>query len=315
MKKKLITIVSIILVLGLATGGAYFIDKKCMDNNKPVIFSTWGYDYAPLIEHEDITEKVPNISEINTTENITTASIEINENETIFIELLDGWKYEVSGDSTERYDYAIKFFTTDSNKKMTLYKYKNGFSTCGTGLDVKDIILDDGNVVSAGFYDGSELWTFINFGNNIVMQNEGLTLEESNEVLSMIKTIKFVKTHPGNIVDFNRDNEKVKIEVLTDTVTRNGATVIITDKNENPYGWGKSYKLQQKIADEWYNMAPHTEMIFEEIGYILNSNGQYTENIDWTRFYGELGNGTFRIVKDTYDKGYINFYSNEFVIK
>lgn len=116
-------------------------------------------------------------------------------------------------------------------------------------------------------------------------------------------------------ITFNRDKEKVTIEVLMDTVTRNGATVIIIDKNENPYGWGKSYKLQQKIADEWYNMAPHTEMIFEEIGYILNSNGQYTENIDWTRFYGELGNGTFRIVKDTYDKGYITFYSNEFEIK
>ena len=116
-------------------------------------------------------------------------------------------------------------------------------------------------------------------------------------------------------ITFNRDKERVTIEVLMDTVTRNGATVVITDKNENPYGWGKSYKLQEKIADEWYNMAPHTEMIFEEIGYILNSNGQYTEYIDWTRFYGELGNGTFRIVKDTYDKGYMYFYSNEFEIK
>lgn len=209
MKKKNIIIVSIIAFLILAVGSAYLIDKNRMTNNEPVIFSTWGTKYAPPIEHEDITEKVPNISETNATENITTASIEIKENETIFIELLDGWKYEVSGDSTERYDYAINFFTTDSNKKMTLYEYKNRFSTCGTGLDVKDITLDDGNVVSAGFYDGSEQWTFINFGNNIVMQNEGLTLEESNEVLSMIKTIKFVKTHPGNIVNFNRDNEKV----------------------------------------------------------------------------------------------------------
>ena len=113
----------------------------------------------------------------------------------------------------------------------------------------------------------------------------------------------------------NRDKEKVTIEVLMDTVTRNGATVVITDKNENPYGWGKSYKLQQKIADEWYNMAPQSEMIFEEIAYILDENGQFKQDIDWTRFYGELGNGTFRIVKDTYDNGYIEFYSNEFVIE
>lgn len=116
-------------------------------------------------------------------------------------------------------------------------------------------------------------------------------------------------------ITYNREQENVTIEVLMGTVTRNGATIVITDKNENPYGWGKSYKLQQKIADEWYNMAPQSEMIFEEIGYVLDSNGQFIENIDWARFYGELGNGTFRIVKDAYDNGYVYFYSNEFEIK
>ena len=113
----------------------------------------------------------------------------------------------------------------------------------------------------------------------------------------------------------NRDREKVTIEVLMDAVTRNGATVVITDKNETSYGWGKSYKLQQKIDDSWYDIVPQNEMIFEEIAYILDANGQFTENIDWTSFYGELSDGTYRIVKNTYDNGYIDFYSNEFEIR
>ena len=50
MKKKIIIIVSIIVVLALAVGGAYLIDKNRMDNNKPVIFSTWGAKYAPPAE-------------------------------------------------------------------------------------------------------------------------------------------------------------------------------------------------------------------------------------------------------------------------
>lgn len=50
MKKKIIIIVSIIVVLALAVGGAYLIDKNRMDNNKPVIFSTWGVKYAPPAE-------------------------------------------------------------------------------------------------------------------------------------------------------------------------------------------------------------------------------------------------------------------------
>jgi len=43
MKNKIIIILSIIIVLVLAVGGAYLIDKNCMSKNKPVIFSTWGY--------------------------------------------------------------------------------------------------------------------------------------------------------------------------------------------------------------------------------------------------------------------------------
>lgn len=116
-------------------------------------------------------------------------------------------------------------------------------------------------------------------------------------------------------ITFNRDKEKVTVEVLQDTVTPSGATIIVTDKNEDAYGWGKSYKLEQKVNDEWIDLTPIAEMSFEEIAYVLDKNGQFKQNIDWTRFYGKLEKGTYRIVKDTYDKGYIYFYSNEFEIK
>lgn len=62
-------------------------------------------------------------------------------------------------------------------------------------------------------------------------------------------------------------------------------------------------------------MAPIAPIAFEEIAYVLDENGQFKQDIDWSRFYGDLGKGKFRIVKDTYDKGYIYFYSNEFEIK
>ena len=117
------------------------------------------------------------------------------------------------------------------------------------------------------------------------------------------------------VIKLNRNQENVTIEVLEDTVTSSGVTIVVTDKNKNPYGWGKSYKLQQKIVDEWYNVAPQTVVSFEEIAYVLDEDGQFKQDIDWTRFYGNLGKGKFRIVKDTYDDGYIYFYSNEFEIK
>ena len=41
MKKVIIIAISIIMVLMLAVGVIYLIDKNRMDNNEPVIFSTW----------------------------------------------------------------------------------------------------------------------------------------------------------------------------------------------------------------------------------------------------------------------------------
>jgi len=118
----------------------------------------------------------------------------------------------------------------------------------------------------------------------------------------------------SNELIFNRKPENVTIEVLADTVSSKGVTLVITDNNEDSYGWGKSYKLQKKENEQWKELKPIAEMIFEEIAYVLDDNNQYTQKIDWKKFYGELEKGTYRIVKDCYDNGYIYFYSNEFNI-
>lgn len=194
MKKKITIILSIIAVLAVSVTSAYLIDKNRMANNKPVVFSTWGAKYVPPVERENITHEIPKVQEVSKT-----ISIPIREKEDLFIDLLAGWEYQIREEASDRYEYAIDFFTTDKNNKMTLYGYKELFGVCGTGLEIKDITLENGNVASVGYYDGNNRWTFINFGDNIVIQNEGLTEEGANEVLSMIKTMKFVKTHPGHI--------------------------------------------------------------------------------------------------------------------
>lgn len=47
MKKKIIIVVSIVLLVAVAIGIAYAIDMNRVKNNKPVVFSSWGYGYAP----------------------------------------------------------------------------------------------------------------------------------------------------------------------------------------------------------------------------------------------------------------------------
>ena len=49
MKKKLMIVISIILLVAIAIGVAYSIDMNRMKNNEPVVFSTWGYQYVPPV--------------------------------------------------------------------------------------------------------------------------------------------------------------------------------------------------------------------------------------------------------------------------
>ena len=49
MKKKIGIVILIICLLGIILFGMYLIDRNRMKNNKPVIFSNWGYSYVPPI--------------------------------------------------------------------------------------------------------------------------------------------------------------------------------------------------------------------------------------------------------------------------
>lgn len=51
MKKRVFTLCLVIALIAVAIGVFFAIDMYRMDKNLPVIFSTWGYDYAPPEEH------------------------------------------------------------------------------------------------------------------------------------------------------------------------------------------------------------------------------------------------------------------------
>ena len=116
--------------------------------------------------------------------------------------------------------------------------------------------------------------------------------------------------------EYNRSPENVRIEVIEDTITNTGLTIIITDNNEDYYGWGVDFKVEEKVDDGWKCLEPVSgDLSWIEIAYVPNENNQITQKLDIEKYYGKLTNGTYRIVKPVYDNGYINIYSNEFEIK
>lgn len=67
MKKKIAIILGIIIAILLAIGVMYLTDRHMMKNNKPVVFSTWGYNYAPPETTYEILEIMDKTKDTNYT--------------------------------------------------------------------------------------------------------------------------------------------------------------------------------------------------------------------------------------------------------
>ena len=108
----------------------------------------------------------------------------------------------------------------------------------------------------------------------------------------------------------SKNIENVQIEIEENTITSSGLTIIITDKNEEPYGWGENYGIEEKVNGEWKKLKANID--FNSKAYILDENHQMRQNINCVNSYGKLQKGIYRIEKEA--DGNI-FYSNEFIIK
>ncbi len=112
-----------------------------------------------------------------------------------------------------------------------------------------------------------------------------------------------------------RNPENVTIEVLKDTITNKTAEILITDNNEEQYGWGVEFRVQQKVNGEWKELDYISDdLSWIEIAYALGEDNQVKMKVNFEKYYGTLENGTYRIVKPVYDNRYIDLYSNEFEI-
>ncbi|OKZ56953.1 MAG: hypothetical protein BHV99_04730 [Clostridium sp. 26_21] len=110
--------------------------------------------------------------------------------------------------------------------------------------------------------------------------------------------------------------ENVTITVVEDTISRNELIIKIADNNEDKYGWGVEFRVQEKVDNEWKDLDYISDdLTWIDIAYKLNADNQLTQKLNIEKYYGKLNNGIYRIVKPVYDNGYVDIYSNEFEIK
>lgn len=121
---------------------------------------------------------------------------------------------------------------------------------------------------------------------------------------------------PANEKEYNRDPKNVTIEVLENTITNESLEILITDNNEDYFGWGVDFKVQKKVSGEWKDLKfKSDDLVWISIAYVPNEDNQIKQKLDIEEYYGKLKKGTYRVVKSVYDKEYIDIYSDEFEIK
>lgn len=96
-------------------------------------------------------------------------------------------------------------------------------------------------------------------------------------------------------------NEKEKLANIATEITdisSTGATVIITDTNEEPYTYGEWYKIEKEENGKWIELETKAkDYSFNDIGYLVDKNYKVKFIIDWEWLYGKLEIGSYRIVK------------------
>lgn len=113
---------------------------------------------------------------------------------------------------------------------------------------------------------------------------------------SSINTINYNYVNNGHIIDYNQ----VSLSIKPNTLSRYGATLVITDTSENKNSFNKWYRIDKKENTEWIELETLNSNvnIYEENSFFTDSNGILEFKMDWSNLYGELKNGIYRIVKE-----------------
>lgn len=104
----------------------------------------------------------------------------------------------------------------------------------------------------------------------------------------------------------------ISMKIKEGTLTKNGATIIITDTTGNGNTYGSSYHLDKLNNYRWQTL----DIIYEgnygfiSIGYLVDENNQLELKHNWKKLYGELDPGTYRLVKEVNNQ----YFAVEFAI-
>lgn len=115
------------------------------------------------------------------------------------------------------------------------------------------------------------------------------------------------------------EEEDISMIIKEGTLSRTGATVIITDVSGKDNVYGQEYRIDKKENGKWKELDVIVEGDYgwNLIGYSVGEDNKLELEQNWEWLYGSLEDGEYRIVKSTSEPSEETkyYFSAEFTIK
>lgn len=117
---------------------------------------------------------------------------------------------------------------------------------------------------------------------------------------------------PGSEVEYEV-NTLPDVRLSMDKYKSWEGEMILRNNAEESYTYGEWFEIQYRYGEEWHRVPYISEFGYYDIAYALPAGKSEAIMINWSKIYGELPVGTYRIVKDVivyrspgdYDKHYL----------
>lgn len=97
--------------------------------------------------------------------------------------------------------------------------------------------------------------------------------------------------------------ENITMEIKEGTLTKTGATIVITDLSGKNNTFNKEFRIDQKRGGKWYTLKDKSKNKVDVVaGQKGEENKKLEQELNWEKNYGTLSDGKYRIVKEINNK-------------
>ncbi|MDE7416950.1 MAG: hypothetical protein K2N44_11765 [Lachnospiraceae bacterium] len=236
----------------------------------------------------------------------------------ISLSIPDGWHYETCPMDSEQIDYGlygIRFYPENAANGYIALNYIDSFGVCGTGLATEKVTIA-GKPASIGTYDNNIYWDFISFQDDYdgivaLTYSVGDWWETySDQVMDILDTLSFdptIKEGGAYIYNSAYELDQIGLSFTLKNISSTGATLVFRNYDAGaPTGeleYGDDFLLEIQKNDVWEEAPIPLEgnYAFNAIAYVIPTERNSEQELNWEWLYGTLTPGTYRIKKSILD--------------